>query len=58
MSNHVEFVCPICGEEFAVSDGHWSDPSRLLLCPCCGATGVTPWDPFGEGEESVPRRAA
>jgi DNA-directed RNA polymerase subunit RPC12/RpoP len=58
MSEHVEFVCPICGEEFAVGDDALRDPTRLLLCPCCGATGVEPWDPFGEESRPATGRAA
>ncbi|HSL94315.1 MAG TPA: hypothetical protein VLA35_00115 [Thermoleophilia bacterium] len=58
MSEHVEFFCPICGEEFAVGGDACRDPARLLLCPCCGATGVEPWDPFGEETRVATGRAA
>jgi hypothetical protein len=58
MSEPVEFFCPICGEEFAVGDDVWRDPTRVLLCPCCGATGVELWDPFGEQAHPATERAA
>ncbi len=42
MSDRIELVCIVCTEEFVISSAQWTDPSRVLLCPCCGSTDVLP----------------
>ena len=42
MSERIELVCLVCTEEFVISCAQWTDPSRVLLCPCCGSTDVLP----------------
>ena len=58
MSEHVEFVCPVCATRFAVLAAVWLDPDRVLLCPCCGVTGMAPaGPPPGEGRPMTERAA-
>ncbi len=42
MDDRIELVCIVCTEEFVISSAQWTDPSRVLLCPCCGSTDVVP----------------
>jgi len=54
----VAFVCAVCGQDFAVSRAVVADPARLLLCPCCGETGLAPRTHFAERPSATPGRPA
>ena len=41
MSDTLEFVCDICGEDFSVSAAEWRSRTRIVFCPCCGGTFLT-----------------
>ena len=42
MAQDKTFACEECTEEFVVAGGLYASLGWILLCPCCGSTGVRP----------------